>query len=240
MGVRRIWYVMWKEVIELRQDPRIFGIIFIAPVVQLASYNLTFAVKADSPIKSFKDVEARLKADPQSVIFGVSTGAFPSITTAMVAVSIGIDPGKIKKVVFKGGGDVMTALLGGHVDLVPAAPTSVLPQHKAGTVRILGVTAPRRLGGAFAEIPTLREQGVDVVSSNWYNLVGPPGLSPAQVAFWSSVFEKATATPEWKQEVARNIWDDSFLKGEDLMQALQKQEKELAKVLSSMGLAKQQ
>lgn len=212
----------------------------LTPVVQLASYNLTFAVKADSPIKSFKDVEARLKADPQSVIFGISTGAFPSITTAMVAVALGIDPGKLKKVVFRGGGEVVTALLGGHVDVVPASPTSVLSQHKAGTIRILGVTAPRRLGGAFAEIPTLREQGVNVVSANWYNLVGPPGLSAAQVGYWENVFEKATATAEWKQEVERNIWDDSFLKGKELLRTLQEQEKQLAAVLSAMGQAKQQ
>jgi putative tricarboxylic transport membrane protein len=125
------------------------------------------------------------------------------------------------------------------VDLVAAAPSSMLPHHEAGTVRIIAVSAPRRLAGAFAKVPTLREQGVDVVSANWYNLVGPPKMAPAQVAFWEGVAEKAVATEEWKKEVERNVWDDSFLRGRELLRALQEQEKQLAEVLGAMGQAKQ-
>jgi putative tricarboxylic transport membrane protein len=211
----------------------------LTPIVQLTRYYLTFAVKADSPIKSFKEVAARLRSDPQSLVFGVSSGAFPSITVGMVGVASGAEPGKLKRVVFRSGGEVTTAILGGHVDIVAAAPTSILAQHKSGTVRIIGVSAPKRLGGAFAEVPTIREQGVDVVSANWYNLVGPPKVPAAQVAFWENVFEKAVETPEWKKEVEVNAWDDSFLKGKDLMRALQEQEAELEKVLRAMGQSKQ-
>ena len=211
----------------------------LTPIVQLTRYYLTFVVKADSPIKSFKDVAARLKADPQSMTFGVSSGAFPSITVGMVGVATGTAPARMKRVVFKGGGDVMTNLLGGHVDLVAAAPSSMLPHVKSGAVRVIGVSAPRRLGGAFAQVPTLREQGVDVVSANWYNIVAAPKLAPAEVAFWETVFEKVTSMPEWKQEIERNVWDDSFVKGKDLMRALQEQEKQLTEVLREMGQAKQ-
>jgi putative tricarboxylic transport membrane protein len=211
----------------------------LTPIVQLTRYYLTFVVKADSPIKTFKDVAARLKADPQSVIFGVSSGAFPSITVGMVGVATGAAPGKMKRVVFKGGSDVMTALLGGHVDLVAAAPSSMLPHLQAGTVRIIGVSAPQRLGGAFAQVPTIREQGVDVVSANWYNVVAAPKLAAAEVAFWENLFEKVTAMPEWKKEIERNVWDDSFVKGKELLRALQEQEKQLTEVLRAMGQAKQ-
>lgn len=212
----------------------------LTPVAQLTRYYLTFVVRTDSPIQSFKDVAARLKANPQSVTFGVSTGAFPPITVGLVGMATGAELARMKRVVFRGGGEVMTALLGGHVDIVAAAPSSMLPHHEAGTVRIIAVSSPRRLAGAFAKVPTLREQGVDVVSANWYNLVGPPKMAPGPVAFWESVFEKAVATEEWKKEIERNIWDDSFLKGKELLQALQEQEKELFQVLSAMGQAKQQ
>lgn len=211
----------------------------LTPIVQLTRYYLTFVVKADSPIKSFRDVAARLKADPQSLTFGVSSGAFPSITVGMVGMATGTAPGKMKRVVFKGGGDVMTNLLGGHVDLVAAAPSSMLSHLASGTVRVIGVSAPKRLGGAFAQVPTIKEQGVDVVSANWYNVVAAPKLAPAEVAFWQSVFEKVTAMPEWKKEIERNVWDDSFVKGEPLMQALREQEKQLTEVLREMGQAKQ-
>ena len=211
----------------------------LTPIVQLTRYYLTFVVKADSPIKSFKDVAARLKADPQSLTFGVSSGAFPSITVGMVGMATGTAPGKMKRVVFKGGSDVMTNLLGGHVDLVAAAPSSMLPHLASGTVRIIGVSAPQRLGGAFAQVPTIREQGVDVVSANWYNIVAAPKLAAGEVSFWESVFEKTTATPEWKKEIERNVWDDSFVKGKALASALQEQEKQLTDVLRAMGQAKQ-
>jgi putative tricarboxylic transport membrane protein len=211
----------------------------LTPVAQLTRYYLTFVVKADSPIQSFKDVAARLKANPQSITFGVSSGAFPPITVGLVGVATGAEPARMKRVVFRGGGEVMTALLGGHVDIVAAAPSSMLPHYESGAVRIIGVSSPRRLGGAFATVPTIREQGVNVVSANWYNLVGPPKMTPAQVAFWESVFEKATATEEWKKEVERNVWDDSFVKGKELLRTLQEQEKQLAEVLSAMGQAKQ-
>ncbi len=211
----------------------------LTPVAQLTRYYLTFVVKADSPIQSFKEVAARLKADPQSVTFGVSSGAFPAITVGMVGMAAGAEPARMKRVVFRGGGDVMTALLGGHVEIVAAAPSSMLPHHEAGTVRIIAISSPRRLAGAFAKVPTLREQGVDVVSANWYNLVGPPKMAPGPVAFWESVFEKAAATEEWKKEIERNVWDDSFLKGRELLRALQEQEQQLYEVLNAMGQAKQ-
>jgi putative tricarboxylic transport membrane protein len=211
----------------------------LTPIVQLTRYYLVFAVRADSPIRTFRDVTARLKSDPQSLAFGVSSGAFPPITVGMVGAASGVAPGKLKRVVFRSGGEVMTAILGGHVDIVAAAPTSILAQHRAGTVRIIGVTSPRRLGGAFAEVPTIREQGVDVVSANWYNIVAPPKVPAAQVAFWEGVFEKAVATPEWRKEIEDNAWDDSFLKGRELMKALQEQEKQLEEVLRAMGMAKQ-
>jgi putative tricarboxylic transport membrane protein len=211
----------------------------LTPVVQLTRYYLTFVVRADSPIQSFKDVEARLRADPQSLAFGISSGAFPAVTTAMVGVAIGIEPKRLKRVVFRSGGEIMTALLGGHVDLVAGASASVLPHHRSGKIRIIGVTAPQRLPGAFAEVPTIKEQGVNVVSANWYNLVGPPGLSADQVGYWEGVFEKVTATEEWKQEIERNVWQDSFLKGRDLLRGLQEQEQQLYEVLNAMGQAKQ-
>jgi len=210
----------------------------LTPVVQLTRYYLTYVVRTDSPLQTFKDVEARLKSDPQSLTFGISSGAFPAITTGMVGVAVGVEPRKVKRVVFRGGGEIMSALLGGHVDIVAGASASVLPHFRSGKIRILGVTAPQRLGGAFAEVPTVREQGVNVVSANWYNLVGPPGLSAAQVGFWEGIFEKVTAMPEWKKEIERNVWQDSFVTGKDLMRALQEQEKQLAEVLSAMGQAK--
>jgi len=210
----------------------------VTPIVQLARYYLSFAVRADSPIKSFKDVVARLKADPASVSFSSAGGAFASITINLVGSASGVDASKLKTVVFRSGGEAMTALLGGHVDIVAAAPSGIVPHLKAGTARVIGVTAPKRLGTDFSDVPTLTEQGVNVVSANWYNVIGPPGLSASQVAYGEDVFGQLTASAEWKRELQRDIWEDSFLKSRDLLRSLQEQEGQIADVLRAMGLAK--
>jgi putative tricarboxylic transport membrane protein len=95
----------------------------------------------------------------------------------------------------------MTALLGGHVDLVPVSLGVLVPELQAGRIRVLAVSAPQRVSGAFADIPTWREQGSDAVVSVWRGAFGARALSPAQVAYWEAVFQRLIATPEWQKEV---------------------------------------
>ena len=75
---------------------------------------------------------------------------------------------------------------------------------QAGRVRVLGVAAGTRLGGAFAQVPTWREQGVDVVFSSWRALIAPRGLSAEQVAYWEALVAKVTAQDEWLLVLEQN------------------------------------
>ncbi|NBR27887.1 MAG: tripartite tricarboxylate transporter substrate binding protein, partial [Betaproteobacteria bacterium] len=153
---------------------------------------VVITVKGDSPITSLKELTARVKKDPQSLTFAFATarGNHNHIVMSMYLKSIGIDPKSVKTVVYPGGGPAMTALLGGHIDVYVAAPRTMVPLHKEGRARVLGISSAQRQKGGLAEFPTLKEQGVDAVFFTWRGFMGPKGLKPAEIAYWDATFAK--------------------------------------------------
>lgn len=211
-----------------------------SPIAHLGSEYLVFAVKADSPIKSGKDLAERLKKDASalSVAVGSTLGGVLHLSMAQVIKAAGGEPKKLKAVVFKSSAESVTALLGGHVDAMVNIPLNVLQHVKAGTVRLVAVAAPERLGGVFADVPTWKQQGIDVVGSNWRGVVGPKGLSVAQVAYWVELFEFVVKTGEWKKELERTQYVGNFLGGASHRKFLDQQVQELRPVMIELGLAK--
>lgn len=173
------------------------------PLALLFSERFLFAVRSDSPIKDGKDLIAKLRQDPASVSFSVSSGVGTvNYAAAMeLAKAIGADIHKIKAVSFGSAAEGVTATLGGHIDVVITTPSSLIPYVQAGRLRALASATETRLGGVLASVPTWREQGADVVVSGWRIVIGPPGLTPAQVRFWSDALRQITATPEWKSQL---------------------------------------
>ena len=127
----------------------------VTPLAQLFSEYLLFAVRSDGAIKDARDLIERLKRDPQSASIGTtSIGGTSHMAFGVLMRAIGGEPRRLKIVVFKGGGDVAAALLGGHVDIVPAPVANLLPQVQGGKLRALAVSAPKRLGGDLAAVVT--------------------------------------------------------------------------------------
>jgi putative tricarboxylic transport membrane protein len=211
----------------------------LSPIAVLFEEYIVAAVTVDSPIRTGKDLLERIRKDPQSVSAGI-----PSLTgggnfaIVMAAKAIGQDPRKLKTVVFKSGGDSATALLGGHIDVVLATTAAPVRQRRQGKVRIIAIAAPKRMAGELADVPTFREQGADVVFSNWRGIVGPRGLSPAQVAYWEGVFARLAATDEFKQDVESNQWVSNFRKSAEMRQFLKTQHDELKLLMTELGMAK--
>ena len=198
------------------------------------------AVRADSPLKSGRELIDTLKKDPQALVFGVSN-SLGNANHQAVALALkvqGIHPARAKNVVFQSGGQSIAALLGGHVQVVPASVGLWVGPLKAGQVRLIAVTAPQRLGGELAQVPTWREQGVDAVVSVWRMISAPPGLSPAQVAFWHDALRKTTATPEWKRDLETHYQSDEFMAGAELNRALDGLYVQLKALLTDLDLAK--
>ena len=209
------------------------------PVVMLYDEYLGFAVNAESPIRDGRQLLDALKA-PESVPIGIATSAGNTnhIGAAILAKTAGADPKRLKVVVFGSGGESMTALLGGHVGLVVTPSANLIPHMQSGRMRVLGVSAPKRISGALASVPTWSEQGVNAVVANWRPIIGAKGWSPAQIAFWENVFAKLVNTDEWRDEVARSGGVPHFMGSRDLAQFFEAEHARFKGVLTDLGLAK--
>lgn len=210
------------------------------PVVMLYEEYLGFAVAADSPIRDAKHLLATLRDRVDSVPIGIATSAGNTnhIGAGLIAKSVGADVKKLKVVVFGSGGEAMTAVLGGHVGLIVTPSANLIPHLQSGRMRVLAVSAPKRLAGALSVVPTWREHGVDAVVANWRPVIGPKGWSPAQIAYWEGVFAKAVATDEWKKEVERTGGVNRFMESRELAAYFDKQYAEFRAILGDLGLAK--
>lgn len=209
------------------------------PIALLINEYTVFTVKADSPIKTVKDLFERLKKDPESVAVGVSNlGGTNHVTLALAARATGADVRRLKIVVFKSNSESITAVLGGHLQMVAASLPSVLAQVLAGNARVLAVGAPRRMTGALAEVPTLRESGVNVTASNWRAIIGPKGLAATQIAYWEGVLAKAVASEEWKKQLEADHWESNFLDSREFGRFLDAEYGENRAIMTELGLAK--
>jgi putative tricarboxylic transport membrane protein len=197
-------------------------------------------VRPDSRFKTARELVDQLKKDPASVTFGIATalGGANHIAAASALKAAGVDVKRLRNVVYKSGGEVTTALLGAHLDVVPIAAPVALRQLEAGKVRVLAVSSPERLTGAFASVPTWRELGIDSTYSSWRGVVGPRGLSAEQIAYWDGVFAKLAALDEWKQELEKRLWVPTYLDSERSKAFLEQQRKEHHAILTELGLAK--
>lgn len=212
----------------------------ITTVAMMAAEYVGIAVKPESPFVSGRALLDALKKDISSVTFGVanSLGNANHQAIALALKVEGLHPAKAKTVVFQSGAAAISALLGNHVQVVPASVGLWVGPVKTGQARLIAVTSPKRLSGQFAGVPTWREQGADAVVSVWRMISMAPGLSPAQLAFWQDALRKTTETPEWKRDLELKYQSDEFMAGKELDQAMDAMYAQLKVLLTDLDLAK--
>ena len=210
------------------------------PIASLFNDYIVFAVNPDSGIKNGRDLTERLKKDPKSISIGFATalGSHNHIGAGLLMKAIGGDAKALKAIAFKGSAEAITALLGGHIDLVTTAAGNVDAQVAAGKLRIVGIAANKRFPGALANVPTWKEQGANVVFGGWRAIVGPRGMSAAQSAYWEGALRKVVETAEWKQDLDKNYWSDDFVTGEQFRKDMTTDYAAMKAVLVDLGLAK--
>jgi putative tricarboxylic transport membrane protein len=210
------------------------------PVVMLYDEYLGFAVTGDSPVRDAKGLlEAfRTRADAIPIGIATSAGNTNHIGAALIARAAGADVRKLKVVVFNSGGESMTALLGGHVGLVVTPSANLIPHMQSGRMRVVAVSSPGRLAGPLATVPTWKENGVDAVVSNWRPIIGTKGWFAAQIAYWEDVFQKVTASEEWKAELDRSGGVAQFMRSRELAALFDRDYVAFRSILSDLGLAK--
>jgi putative tricarboxylic transport membrane protein len=198
------------------------------------------AVRADSPLKTGKDLLDRLKKDPAalSVSIGTSLGNSGHLAFALAMKAAGIDIRKLKTVAFNSAADGTTALLGGHIDLASTPPSAVLPHVQAGKLRVLALTAPTRAHGELANVPTWKELGVNSTHEVWRGVIGPRGMPRAQVAYWDDVLGKLVKTDAWKKDLEQSQIENVYRNSTETVKYLKTEYDEARGILTDLGLAK--
>jgi putative tricarboxylic transport membrane protein len=198
---------------------------------------LGFAVKSDSDIATARDLLDRLRNNPASLSIAIGT-TFNQVGVAMVAKSAGIDIKKLKIVSFKAGAESTAALLGGHVDVVASSPANLAALLEAGRIRVVAMAAPQRLPDVYANVPLLRDFGVDAVATNSRGVIGPKGMSEAQATYWEAILAKLTQTAEWKIALDRFFFASTYMNGAASRRFWDSQFAEMKVLLTELGMAK--
>jgi len=209
----------------------------VTPIARLTEETQVIVVPANSPIKTAKDLAAAVKADVAKVTWaGGSAGGVDHITAALFAGAIGADATKVNYIPFSGGGESLAAILGAKVTAGISGYGEYEGQIKAGKLRAVGVTSPQRLPGI--DIPTFKEQGVDLVITNWRSVVAPPGITAEQRKALSEAIDKMVKSAAWKEILKQKGWDDAYLPGDAFAQFLKQEQARVTDVLKSVGLVK--
>lgn len=212
----------------------------LTPIAVLVVDHSVITVRADSPIKTMRDMVDRLKADPEALAFGmVARGGPNHLALSQAMRSAGVDPKRLKTVVFKTNGESMTAVVGGHIHAVVSSVSAALPQAQAGNTRMLAVAAAKRMTGAQSNIPTMREQGIDATGiSNWRAVLATKGVSPAQAAFWEEAMARTAASEEWIRQIGNTTFTRHFLRGREFAKYLDEEFAATRAVMADLGLVK--
>jgi putative tricarboxylic transport membrane protein len=207
------------------------------PIARLIEENQVIVVPANSPIKDAKDLAAALKDNIAKVSWtGGSAGGVDHITAALFAQAAGADPAKVNYVPFSGGGESLAAVLGGKVTAGISGWGEYEGQVKSGKLRAIGLTSAQRLPGV--DVPTLKEQGIDVVIANWRSVMAPPGITAEQKQALTDLMQKMVRSPAWAEVLKQKRWDDAFLAGDDFAAFVKKENARVQDVLKSVGLVK--
>lgn len=207
----------------------------VTPIARLTSEYVVITVPASSPHRTLADLLAAFKADPGKVSWGGgSAGGTDHILIGLIARAIGADPAKINYVPFKGGGEAIAAIIGGHVTAGVSGLGEFAEQIKAGRMRALAVSSPAAIDG----IPTLQSQKVDVVLGNWRGVFAAPGITPAQRDGLVGAVRTATESQAWKDTLVKYGWEGVFLGGDDYKRFLDDDIKRISAIIDSLGLKK--
>jgi putative tricarboxylic transport membrane protein len=205
----------------------------VTPLARLTGEYEIIVVQASSPYKTMGDLVKAFKANPGSISWGGgSAGGTDHILAGLIAKATGVDAAKVNYVPFKGGGEAIAAIVGGHVTAGVSGIGEFSEQIKGGRMRALAVSSPSRVEGFH----TLKEQGIDVDLANWRGIFGAPGITPAQRDALIKIVHGATESASWKTTVEKLGWSPIYLAGDPFKKYLDEDTKRVATIIDSLGI----
>jgi len=206
----------------------------LTPIAYLITEPMVAVVRADSPIKTGKDLVEALRKNPGAYSIALtSTGHRVSVGLPMHKAGVNIKA--VRMPAFKGGGETTTAVLGGHADVQITSVSTSVPHVTAGQMRAIAISSTNRLGGVMASVPTWQELGYQS-SGSWKGIVAPKGITPAQIAFWEEVMRKTAQSDEIRQYAEKNLWLVEFKGAAETRKWLDEEAAALKVIMSELGL----
>lgn len=193
-------------------------------------------VNADSDIDNMEDLLAQFEEDPNGTAIGGGSvpGSMDHLVAAVTIEAAGKDPLAMKYIPYDAGGKAMAALLSGEIAALSTGFSEAVALGEAGEVKIIGVTSDERVP-AYADAPTMKEQGIDTTFVNWRGLFGAPGLPEEKVAQFQQAIANMYDTEEWEAVRARNGWVNIHNSGDDFKTFLENQEKQIGDLMKKLG-----
>ena len=210
----------------------------VTPIAYLITEPMIAVVRADSPLKTGKDLVEALRKNPGALSIALtSTGH--RVSVGMPLHKAGVNLKGVRMPAFKGGGETSTAVLGGHADVLITSVSTSVPFISSGQMRGIAVSSARRMGGPLAQVPTWQELGYQS-SGSWKGVMAPKGVTPQQVAFWEDVMRKASQSDEIIQYAEKNQWILEFKGAAETKKWLDEESVALKATMGALGLLKQQ
>ncbi len=212
----------------------------VIPLFQFNEDAAAVSVKADSPYKDVPSMIAAIKSKPEGTFLtsGSTIASAWDLPRVRMLMAAGIKPSTVKFIPTQGGATpAITELLGGHVDAVFCSYPEIAPQVAAGAVRTIGVFAEKR-NPMFPEIPTMKEQGIDVAGGTWRGFALPNGTPAAVVKTLESAFKKITDSQEFKDFMAKNQFGIRIRDSKEFTKFMNEEFAGLEKVMDEAGYLK--
>jgi putative tricarboxylic transport membrane protein len=234
-GVAMVTGLTMLSGIETHRSVLTFG--DVTPIARLLGEYEVVGVSATSPYQSLSDLLIAFRARPESVSWGGgSAGGADHILAGLIAESVGVDPRRVNYIAFAGGGEAMSAILGGQVSAGIGGLAEFVAHVEAGAVRVLGISSAARL--PTLDAPTLREQGVDVELESWRCVVAPPGVSAEDRLRLEATIARMAQSDSWRAALARYRWTDRFLAGPAFARFVSDEEARVQAILRKLGTAR--
>jgi putative tricarboxylic transport membrane protein len=206
----------------------------VTPIAYLITEPMIVLVRAEAPWKNGKEVVEALRKDPSALSVALTSNGH-RVSIGMPLTKAGVAIGKVRMPAFKGGGETVTAVMGGHADLVVTSVSTSVPHISAGKMRGIAVSSNARLGGPLADVPTWRELGYQS-SGSWKGIMGPKGMTAEQVAFWEDVSRKVAQSDELRQYAEKNQWVLEFKGAAETRKWLDEEYAALKVAMTELGL----
>lgn len=207
------------------------------PVSMMVEETTLVAVRTDSPLRSGTEVVEKLRKEPESLKIAVAPlrGLNLHLAIAKPLKLAGVDVSRLTVVPFRSSGDSVTALLGGHIDVVIATSPTVVPQVAAGKLRMLASCAAARGTGPLAEVPTWRELGIAADYVSYNGVLLPPAVDADQIRFWENAMRQVSESADWKQLVEKSGNKPIFKGYVDSHRYLQSELEETQSLVAALG-----